>query len=143
MGKKTVKILVSVFTLNFLWEISQAFLYVPHFSGAADFIAVHLRASLGDLVLTALILLADSFLIGRIFSGKHSDWRRSGAVVLVGALVGITVEKYALASGRWQYGELMPVIPILRVGLTPILQMALIPLLAMYLNSWPRSRKSH
>lgn len=142
MAKKTVKILASAFVLNFLWEISQAFLYAPHFSGTADFIIVHLRASLGDLILVVLILLADSFLLERIFSEESPGWRRSGAVMLGGALVGIAVEKYALASGRWQYNELMPVIPILRVGLTPILQMALIPFLVMYFNSGPRSRKS-
>jgi len=132
--QRIIKILLSAFIFNFLWEISQAFLYAPHFSGTLNFISIHLMASLGDVLLVSFILIADMFLIRRLL-GKEYGWKRILGLMIVGLAVGVAVEKYALATGRWQYGNLMPIIPILQVGLAPILQMMLIPPLAILLNS--------
>jgi len=38
----------------------------------------------------------------------------------------------ALALGRWEYAAAMPIVPLLRVGLSPVLQMAVLLPLAVY-----------
>jgi len=123
--RKIIFISVLTFFLNFIWEISQAFLYMPHFVGISGLITVHLRASLGDILIIFIILMLDTLIFGPVY-GKISI-QRLLAMVFVGFVLATLVEKYALSSGRWVYNPLMPIIPWLNVGLTPILQMMLIP----------------
>ncbi len=64
--------------------------------------------------------------------------------VLVGVLLGISFELWAIhVSHRWTYAG-MPIIPVLRIGITPVLQMIVVPLLTLYASFWllplPRSR---
>ncbi|MFT6438042.1 MAG: hypothetical protein ACJAVI_006127 [Candidatus Azotimanducaceae bacterium] len=47
----------------------------------------------------------------------------------------ITIGFELLATGpldRWQYSELMPIIPLIDVGLTPVLQWIDLPLLQLW-----------
>jgi len=39
-----------------------------------------------------------------------------------------------LGTGRWTYNDLMPILPIVGVGVWPVLQMSLLPALALYLT---------
>ena len=124
--RKIVFISFVFFILNFIWEISQAFLYAPHYVGISGLITVHLRASLGDILIIFVILLLDVIIFSRIFQEKTGPWRFL-AIFLAGFVLAVLVEKYALANGRWAYNDMMPIIPGLNVGLAPILQMMLIP----------------
>lgn len=45
-------------------------------------------------------------------------------IALLLFLFAACLEWFALATGRWEYGALMPRIPILGIGLTPTLQLA-------------------
>ena len=125
--KKIFLAIATTFGLNFIWEISQSFLYAPHYHGFSQLASVHLWASAGDVVMVAGILLADEFIFKRIFKGKKEKWQRLLAIVFVGFLLAVLVEKYALANSMWSYNTWMPVLPWLKVGLTPVLQMILIP----------------
>ncbi len=125
--KKILFIFIVSFILNFLWEISQAFLYAPHFVGIAGLITVHLRAGLGDVLMVFIILALDTLILNRIFVGEKTAVKRYLVIMLIGFVLATLVEKYALATGRWSYASLMPIIPFLNVGLTPILQMIVIP----------------
>jgi hypothetical protein len=58
---------------------------------------------------------------------------RLAALAGVGALTAVTLERVALATGRWTYNGLMPVIPLLDAGLWPVLQMSILPLVAVWL----------
>ena len=78
--------------------------------------------------MVAGILLADEFVFKRIFKGENEKRQRLLAIVFVGFLLAVLVEKYALANSMWSYNAWMPVLPELNVGLTPVLQMMLIPL---------------
>jgi hypothetical protein len=133
--KRIAKILLIAFVLNFIWEASQSFLYAPHFEGVGGLIKVHLRASLGDIFLVFLILALDIFIFGKLFSQKNLRRSRIIFIIFAGLIAGVAVEKYALAAGRWSYNDLMPIIPILGVGLAPSMQMTLIPALAIFLVS--------
>ena len=123
------------FVLNLIWEISHSLLYAPHFAGIADFIKVHIRVSLGDTVVVFVILLLDIFIFSKIFSEKKLGRKRTISIMLSGFIWAVAVEKYALATGRWSYNDLMPIVPFLKVGLTPLLQMTLIPPLAIFMGS--------
>ena len=132
--KKILTISIITFILNFFWEISQAFLYVPHFVGISGLIKVHIRASLGDLLIVSLILLIDAIISTRIFPKENSK-KRFVAIAITGFILAVIIEKYALAIGRWSYNPLMPIIPILNVGLIPILQMIILPIAIFYLQN--------
>ena len=132
--KKILIISIITFILNFFWEISQAFLYASHFVGISGLIKVHIRASLGDLLIVFLILLIDAIISTRIFPKENSK-KRFVAIAITGFILAVIIEKYALAIGRWSYNPLMPIIPILNVGLIPILQMIILPIAIFYLQN--------
>ena len=132
--KKIIAYYLSIgFVLNFIWEISQSGFYEPHFQGVADFIVVHLRATIGDVVMMLII-----FAIPSLFYRKW-NWiaeRKISSYIIV-ALLGLTfaiiVEKYAILTGRWAYNELMPIISIINVGVTPVLQLTFIAPFSVFL----------
>ena len=138
--KKILTISIITFILNFLWEISQAFLYAPHFVGTGGLIKIHIRASLGDLLIVFLILLIDAIISTRIFPKENSK-KRFVAIAITGFISAVIIEKYALTIGRWSYNPLMPIIPILNVGLIPILQMIILPVLIFHLQNNKRGGK--
>ncbi len=70
-----------------------------------------MRAALFDaLVITVLYI---------VFSGRAKIW----LPVVVALLFAIALELFALHTGRWEYNNLMPIIPVINVGLTPVLQL--------------------
>ncbi len=132
--KKIIIYYVAIgFILNFIWEISQAGLYEPHFQGTTDFIIVHLRAALGDVVILLVIYLIASLVY------KNNNWvvgnKTSPYVVsaFLGFIFAVAIEKYALLTGRWAYNELMPIIPIINIGITPVLQLTIIAPFSFFL----------
>ena len=54
--KKIFFAIAITFGLNFVWEISQSFLYAPHYNGIGELISIHLWASGGDVVMVAVVL---------------------------------------------------------------------------------------
>jgi hypothetical protein len=56
------------------------------------------------------------------------------AATALGAATAILIEWYAVRHGRWTYNELMPLVPLVRVGWWPVLQMAILPPIAMTLT---------
>lgn len=137
--KKIVFIFVLAFVLNFIWEISQAFLYAPHYVGIAGLITVHLRASLGDISIIFIILSLDTVILRKFYAEEKSNTARFSMIIFIGLVLATSLEKYALATGRWSYNSLMPIIPWLNVGLTPILQMMLIPpVVAVFWSRWKK-----
>ena len=70
-------------------------------------------------------------------AGVSRNWRWTwvgspkvyAALATLGFAMAVIVERVALAFGRWNYNEHMPVIPGLDVGVLPILQLTvLVPL---------------
>jgi len=124
--KKIFVTIILAFGLNFLWEIAQSFLYAPHYQGFGQLISVHLWASVGDVVMVAVILSITKIISGRILKNKNKKLELF-VIILLGFFLAVAVEKYALANLMWAYNVWMPMIPFLKVGLTPVLQMMLIP----------------
>lgn len=99
----------------------------------SPYFPITIWATLGDVLYTLLIALffvvikSDS---GWIAKATKKDY---GALAAVGFLLALFVEYKAQFFGLWQYGEAMPIIPFLGVGLTPIVQMALLLPVSVFL----------
>lgn len=137
--KKLFLSLALTFALNFFWEISQVALYKPHFNGVWDLIFVHLRATMGDVIIFILIYV----LIGLIFKDRFWIFKNKFLSLFLASVFGfifaVVVEKYALITGRWGYSDLMPIIPFLKVGLSPVLQMTFLsPLIAFFVGKYAK-----
>jgi len=124
---RLVAIFAVAVSLNYAWEIGQAFLYVG--MDYAKGIWWHcFVASLGDGVLLWII-----HLVGwGVF--RRSDWfmlpkrGRYAVMLATGMLIGIAVEWVAVhLLQRWQYTDAMPLLPGFGIGLVPILQMLILP----------------
>ena len=77
-----------------------------------------LRASLVDAFIITIISLP--FIYFLFF--KKQSWM----IIFIGIIISIGVEYWALGTHRWAYNSLMPIIPILGVGLTPAIQLGLL-----------------
>ncbi|VAW31866.1 hypothetical protein MNBD_CPR01-31 [hydrothermal vent metagenome] len=103
--------------MNFIWENLHSFLYLNYKGGEiTQFIL--LRASLFDALLIAIISLP--FLYFEFL--KNKAW----LIFIIGIAVAIFNEWYGLSTLRWIYSSNMPIIPIIKTGLTPTLQIGLL-----------------
>lgn len=119
--------------LHLVWENFHIGLYTGYEKMKGK-LPVPVLATLGDIMYTFLAV----FLVG-IFKGNGSWFLDAhfldyAGLVCLGVLIALFVEYKALALDRWKYRDSMPIIPILRVGVTPIVQMALILPLSIYLT---------
>lgn len=117
------------FFLHFAWEILQAPAFVgmaelPHLAG----ILACARATLGDVVITLGAFWATAL------AARSRLWIVSPSAgnlalfLAVGILVTVGLEYHATEiAGRWAYGEVMPVLPLLGTGLLPMLQWIVLP----------------
>ena len=119
--KKTFFIFIFAFLLNLVWENLHSVLYL-HYQNGPIGEWVLFRAALFDagfIALLGLIFLSFSFLCKR-------EW----LALPIGFLAAVLLEIYALKTGRWTYNEMMPIIPIIKTGLTPTIQLGLLSFIA-------------
>ena len=110
-------IFLLAFIMNFIWENLHSFLYLNYKGGEiTQFIL--LRASLFDALLIAIISLP--FLYFEFL--KTKAW----LILIIGIAVATFNEWYGLSTLRWAYSSSMPIIPIIKTGLTPTLQLGLL-----------------
>lgn len=116
MLNKTAKIFLITFALNLVWEFSHAGLYLGYKSGEiTNYILV--RAAFWDAVILTVLSLI--FLKIRYFTLRR--W----LILPIGILIAYIIEVYALNTGRWEYNQLMPIVPLLKVGLSPLVQLSI------------------
>jgi len=125
MTKKVLIIFIVSFVLNFIWENFHSLLYSNYMSGKiTEFILF--RATLGDAVMISVLSLP--FLFVPLLK-KHS-W----LIIVVGFILSVAIEHYALLVGRWSYNDLMPIIPFLSVGVTPAIQLGLLGYISLKIS---------
>ena len=56
--------------------------------------------------------------------------------LIVGIIIGVLVEQFALTFNMWDYSSLMPIIPWGKIGISPILQMLILPLVVFKLTKY-------
>lgn len=106
-------------------------LYKNHASSFLDFVIIHLKASLGDVIIFGII-----YLLGYLAFKSGTWFFQKNQVPLIfsvicGFFIAIIIEKYALSVGRWEYAKPMPIMPFIKVGLTPVLQMIILPAIVL------------
>ena len=127
--KKVFLIFVLSFFLNLIWENLHSLLYINYLGGKiSELILVH--ATLGDAIIITLLCLPFIYLPNQ----KQKSW----LIIPLGVLIAISVEIYALRTGMWAYNEFMPIIPLLKIGLTPTIQLGLLG----YLTYWLVEKKT-
>lgn len=126
------KISILSFILNLIWENIQS----PLYHWFVDFFT-HFNACLSATIWDVFIILGIYFLlvlIFRDFNWINTIWKKEAFFILIlWFIVAFVFEKHAIITWRWQYNELMPIIPLLWVWLSPILQMMIIPYFTFWL----------
>ena len=109
------------FLLNLVWEYGHAPLYAAYQDLPITNLAL-LKATAGD----ALFLTALSIPFFRIPQLSKHPW----LILPVGIIAAVSLEMFALTTGRWEYNSLMPLVPYLHVGFTPTIQLGILGYIA-------------
>lgn len=104
------------FFLNLVWENIHYLLYA-HYKGGIITEAILLHATVVDAFLITSVV--------GLFMLFPTLYARTYLMVLVWIAIAVGIELWALSTGRWAYNELMPLIPLLSVGLSPTVQLAI------------------
>ncbi len=114
--KKWIFVFLIAFGLNLIWENLHSVLYV-HYRGGIITRFILFRAAIidGIIVLTLLLFLT------LLFKTKYQPY----LMIIVGIIVAVLLEIWALGQGRWAYQAIMPIIPVIKTGLSPTIQLAL------------------
>lgn len=126
---------VVAFVLAFLFHWAWEAVHAAAFVESSGTFAFRLWHCLPMAVTDAAWTLALWAIVGGL---AHSSGRlpASRLVLLgvLGAVTAVAVERIALATGRWTYNSLMPIVPLVQMGLWPVLQMTLLPALSVWLS---------
>ncbi len=135
-----LRLSVVAFALNLVWETAQMWAYAGMSRISFRSLAICSAAAFVDGAYVLLLYWA-----GRIISGDQG-WisrmapLRLGAVMGVGFVAAVIMERVALFASLWQYARAMPRIPVVEVGLWPVLQLMTIPLVVFWFAAyWTRS----
>lgn len=127
--REALQILAVAFLLNWIWEATHAAAYVE---STGPFL-YRLRHCLPMAGTDALWTLAIWGLATAIWWRTERRALRLATLAVLGALTAVVVERIALADGRWAYNALMPIIPVVGVGVWPVAQMVVLPVVAVWL----------
>jgi hypothetical protein len=125
MPKRTlILVFIVAVSLNYLWELAQAPLYIGLENYNARVFWHCFVASLGDGIIVLLIVAAGWIIL------RRADWflrpQARGYLVMItaGFILAVVVEWVAVHNlGRWEYRRMMPKLPGLNIGLVPIVEM--------------------
>jgi hypothetical protein len=123
--KKIIFIFFVAFILNLIWENLHSVLY-DNYKGGEITQFILLRATLSDAIY--IIFMTLPFVI--FPNLKNKAW----LIIILGFITSISIEYYALGTGRWAYNSLMPLVPFLQIGLTPTIQLGLLGYLSFLLT---------
>ena len=118
-------------TLHFAWEMGQSGFFAD-FTGQRWWrhLLRCLGAAAGDLAIATSAYLAVAAICRR--RRWPFEARSVGPAVLwltIGEVVTITLERWAVAVGRWSYAEQMPL--FFGIGILPVLQWLVIPIVTL------------
>lgn len=111
--KRLLSVFILAFILNWTWEILHSALYL-NYQGKTITAFILFRAAVVDAIMILIL----------VFLAQKLAINKSSFVVLGGLILAIGVEIWALQTGRWAYSSLMPIIPLIKTGLTPTIQLA-------------------
>lgn len=126
-------IIVVAFVLDYIWEMLQ----MPLFEGMSLNIQSTLYcglASVADALMVLLLFYGFVLAYNELLWFKNNTAQRVLVLILTGATGAIIIEQIYTSLGNWKYSRLMPIIPIVNVGLSAVLQFMVLPLLSYYLS---------
>jgi len=130
----TCAITGSAFVLNYLWENIQCPLFFIHRGGNAGQFAMVI-ATLGDVALTWMAQGLVAAVSGR-WLWLLGPWRWPQWVALLGSALALSVlvESWALATSRWAYTDINPLVPGTSISVLPVAQLLLLFPLTFWLS---------
>jgi hypothetical protein len=139
---KTLRRYLLVMALgNLVWEFAQMPLYTLWETGtSSEIVVAALHCTVGDILIAMSTLLAALLLSGTSQWPTAGYWPVALAAIVFG--IGYTIFSEWLnidVRAAWAYRDLMPVIPVLDVGLSPFSQWIVLPILAFWFAGSKRS----
>ena len=130
----TIYFFIISFLLNFVWEMWQMPFFI--FDAQDSYLRMNImctQASIGDGMITIIAYLITS----KVFDNSkwYHEWKTKYIIIYlcVGVLLTVVLELYnTMILGRWSYAGIMPLLPIIKIGLVPILQWLIVPILVVY-----------
>jgi hypothetical protein len=121
-GKRIFGLGAVAFVLNWVWEMAQMFAFELPSGVHTVLMTVFCTAAT---VVDALVTIGIYALLIKIGlkSLNAAFYFLAGAL---GATCAVVFERFAFAFGLWSYNDLMPLVPIIEVGLLPFIQLALL-----------------
>jgi hypothetical protein len=123
------------FLVHYPWE----FLQVPFFEGMAtaphwEAVRFCTRATAGDAGIALVAFWGAAALVGSRRWIRKPQRIATTTFIAIGIAVTIVFERLATGPlGRWDYSELMPVLPVLEVGMVPLAQWLILPWAILWL----------
>lgn len=132
----------AAFGLNGIWEIAQKPAYVEMAERPwGEALPIYALATLGDVAITFAVCGVGALAAEKVRWAMSRRWNVHATAALLGGAIAAAVEWKALASGWWSYSAVMPVVPLLGVGLWPLLQLTLLVPAALWIaGEWARRR---
>lgn len=99
-------------------------------------------AAFGDVLLT-FVIIGLALFVGdrpRYALKKLATLKGLFLIEIFAFAVAAVIEKFALATNRWSYTDLNPMIPLLDISLIPVLQMMLLAPVVVYGSLWTFKR---
>ncbi|WP_462255427.1 hypothetical protein [Ferruginibacter sp.] len=121
------------FLLNFAWELIQLPLYKNSVYDI-DHIAFCALATLADVIMVLLLYFGLALIFKNPFWIQQLNEQRITLVILMGGIGAVLSEMRHLKLASWVYAASMPLIPLVKAGVTPVLQFMLLPLLSYLLS---------
>ena len=109
----------AAFIFNAGWELTHEVLYT-HYQGESITTFILLRSAVFDAVVITFLAAIARFLVGGRDIKKELIWLSVLALIFA-----VGLELFALYTGRWAYNDLMPLVPVFKVGWSPTVQLAL------------------
>lgn len=119
------------FLLNFIWELAQGPLY-EGFEYDAQHISFCALASIADMLMVLILLFGFGLMNDNVFWAKSIGTSDILPLILIGITGALVGEVWHTFRGDWAYAEAMPMVPMIKIGLSPILQFAVLPLLIFF-----------
>lgn len=132
VGRLALFAIVS-FVFHFIWESAHIHLYTTYETLGSG-TSLLLLATAGD-VLYALLGVACVAIVFRDCKWlEHPNTRHVLAAMAYGFIIAVLIEWKALILHKWAYTTAMPIVPVVRVGLSPVLQMVVLVPLAVWVT---------
>ena len=124
---------VIAFSLNFIWELLQGPLY-EGFEYDVQHISFCALASIADMLMVLILLFGYALMYMDAYWVMNMNLDTVLPLILIGIAGAILGEFWHTSRGDWSYAEAMPMVPLLKVGISPILQFAVLPYLSFLIS---------